>query len=86
LHENHPTFLEPDPNAMVWRYIDFPKLVSLLDRKALFFVKASKLYDPFEGTLPEFNKINRPSMYAEYKDKFPDYESFNKFIDSGTDL
>jgi len=82
LHEKHPRFSEPDPNAIIWRYIDFPKLVSLLHRKALFFVKASKLFDPFEGTLPEFNKISRPSVYAEYKDKFPDDESFNKFIDS----
>jgi len=86
LYEKHPTFSEPDPNAIVWRYIDFPKLVSLLDRKALFFVKASKLIDPFEGTLPEFNKISRPSVYAGYKDKFPDDESFNKFIDSVHDL
>jgi hypothetical protein len=74
LHEKHPTFSEPDPNAIVWR---FPKLVSLLDRKALFFVKASKLFDPFEGPLPEFNKINRPSVYAEHK---ADDESFNKFV------
>ena len=80
MHEKHPTFSEPDPNAIVWRYIDFPKLVSLLDKKALFFTKASKLFDPFEGTLPEFNKISRPSVYAEHKVKFRDDESFNKFV------
>ena len=80
MHEKHPTFSEPDPNAIVWRYIDFPKLVSLLDKKALFFTKASKLFDPFEGTLPEFNKISRPSVHAEHKVKFRDDESFNKFV------
>ena len=40
----HPSFPEPDhPNALIWRYMDMAKLVSLLSRRALFFCRASKL-------------------------------------------
>ena len=33
--------------------MDFAKLVSLLDRRALFFARADRLNDPFEGSLSE---------------------------------
>jgi hypothetical protein len=57
MHKFHPTFLEPaDKNVKIWRYIDFAKLMSLVNRKSLFFVKASELFDPFEGSLPRFNR------------------------------
>ena len=68
MHEKHPAFLEPDSNAMIWRYMDFPKFVSLLDKKALFFAKANILFDKFEGTLPEYNVKMREQMY-EKRDK-----------------
>ena len=39
----------PDLDSAIWRYMDFAQLVSLLDRRALFFCRADKLGDPFEG-------------------------------------
>ena len=39
----------PDFNSVIWRYMDFAKLVSLLDKEALFFCRADQLGDPFEG-------------------------------------
>ena len=39
----------PDFNSVIWRYMDFAQLVSLLDKEALFFCRADKLGDPFEG-------------------------------------
>lgn len=36
-------------NAKIWRYRNFAEFVSILDRKALFFVRADKLSDQFEG-------------------------------------
>ena len=36
----------------MWRYMDFTKFVSLLEKKALFFCRADKLGDPFEGSIP----------------------------------
>ena len=40
----------PGAETQLWRFIDFPKFVSLLDQRALFFTRADKLEDPFEGT------------------------------------
>lgn len=39
-------------NPIIWRYMDFTKFVSLLDKKALFFSRTDKLGDPFEGSCP----------------------------------
>ncbi len=39
-----------DENAKIWRYLDFTKFISILDRKVLFFVRADRLSDKFEGS------------------------------------
>lgn len=39
----------PDFEASLWRYVNFAQLVSMLDRNSLFFCRADKLGDPFEG-------------------------------------
>jgi len=41
-----------DENSTIWRYMDFTKFVSLLDKKSLFLCRADKLEDAFEGSLP----------------------------------
>ena len=47
-------FLEAPPcDAKLWRYMDFTKLLSLLETKTLFFTRADKLGDPFEGCFPQ---------------------------------
>jgi hypothetical protein len=43
----------------------FPRFVSMLDHKALFFVKASKFCDLYEGTVPNYNDLNRVLVYEE---------------------
>ena len=53
MYEPHPAFITPLSDAVLWRYMDFVKFVSLLERKALFFAKASHLGDPFEGSLAQ---------------------------------
>jgi len=59
-----------DENIPIWRYMDFPKFVSLLDRQELFFVETDKLGDPFEGS---YTEINRTSTVAEIeKSDLPD--------------
>src|SRR5437868_8026514 len=46
----HPSFAPPaNPCARIWRYTDMAKLLSLLDRSALYFPRLDKLEDPFEG-------------------------------------
>lgn len=38
----------PSKDALLWRYQDFPKFVSLLDSGNLFFTRADKFFDVFE--------------------------------------
>lgn len=50
--EFHPHLIPLEPDAKIWRYMDLEKFKSLLDRKALFFCRADKFSDPFEGSIP----------------------------------
>jgi len=64
MYKEHPVFEKPeDENAMIWRYMDFTKFVSLLDKSALFFTRADKLDDPFEGSYSKANVDLRPTVY-----------------------
>ena len=69
-------------DGRIWRYMDSPRFVSMLDRKALFFVKASKFRDPYEGTVPKYNDFNRALVYEEQKNSFQSEEQFNRFIET----
>ncbi|KAF5417648.1 MAG: hypothetical protein C5S38_01290 [Candidatus Methanophagaceae archaeon] len=54
MYKEHPAFEKPsDEDIKIWRYIDFTKFVSLLDKKALFFARADRLSDSFEGSYLE---------------------------------
>lgn len=44
---------QENPKAKIWRYMDFTKFVSLLEKQKLFFVNLSKLEDKYEGRIPE---------------------------------
>ncbi|HEY3491435.1 MAG TPA: hypothetical protein VGK43_00685, partial [Solirubrobacterales bacterium] len=39
-HEPHEVFVPPEnPDATIWRYLDFTKLISLIDTGRLFFAR-----------------------------------------------
>ena len=62
-------FCKPPPdNAVLWRYMDFTKFVSLLDKSALFFARADKLGDPFEGSLPDSTRHAARQFHEGYPD------------------
>ena len=52
MYKSHPVFKPPPRRASLWKYIDFTKFVSLLERQALFFSTTEKFTDPFEGHYP----------------------------------
>ena len=67
MHEPHPTFRPPpDMDGKIWQYMELAEFVSMLHRKALFFIKANKLRDPYEGLIPQFN--NNMTRSSEYKE------------------
>ncbi|HUU16888.1 MAG TPA: DUF2971 domain-containing protein [Sedimentisphaerales bacterium] len=64
MYKEHPVLEKPhDENTKVWRYLDFTKFVSLIDKKALFFSIADSLGDPFEGSYSKANIKLRPTVY-----------------------
>lgn len=42
-----------DEQSTIWRYMDFTKFVSVLDKASLFLCRADGLEDPFEGSSTE---------------------------------
>ena len=69
MYEEHPNFQPPKDDAVLWRYMDFTKLVSLLETQSLFFARSDKLGDPFEGAYSKVNVALRPVLY---KGKIPE--------------
>lgn len=52
MYKHHNLIKSPENEEVkIWRYVDFTKLISLLDKHALFFSVATNLSDPFEGSL-----------------------------------
>lgn len=66
MYEEHPDFESPkNENTKIWRYMDFTKFVSLLDKSAIFFSRSDKLGDPFEGSYSRANIEQRPTVYGK---------------------
>ena len=45
--------IQPKDNATLWRYMSFEKFASILATESLFFSRADKYDDKFEGYIPE---------------------------------
>ncbi len=61
----------PDDEDTLWRYTNFEVFVNLLDTESLFFTRADKFEDPYEGFIPQsimdayiqyFNSITTENM------------------------
>jgi len=57
----HENMIPLNEDAILWRYINFIKFESLLKEKALFFCRADKFSDPFEGSVPKKEAAFRDS-------------------------
>ena len=72
MYKRHPAINTPPDDTVIWRYMDFTKFIDLLDRQTLWFSRADKLSDPFEGisTVAALQKFAR--MAQQY---MPTYEA-----------
>jgi hypothetical protein len=64
-----------NPDQQIWRYMDLPKLISLLGDSSLFFLNADVLKDKFEGRFSDLNTrdIERERLYfRDQLSKIPD--------------
>lgn len=43
--------IKPEPNTVIWRYMSLGKFESLLRTKSLFFCRADRFSDPYEGSI-----------------------------------
>jgi hypothetical protein len=59
---NHKNIDQSDLDQTVWRYLTFPKYISLLTYGALWFSKLNILVDKYEGCMP---KLANAEMLAE---------------------
>lgn len=68
MHRYLPGITQPKDTDFLWRYMSFEKFVSLLSTKSLFFSRADKFEDPFEGFMP-------PSVKSIYENEANDLKS-----------
>ena len=72
MYKEHPVFEKPEnEDVKIWRYMDFTKFVSLLEKQALFFCRTDKLGDLFEGSYTKVNIERRSAIYKKKLDSLP---------------
>jgi hypothetical protein len=63
----HPCFPQPlDRSVKVWRYLDLPKLIWLLEKRKLYFSRLDLLGDSHEGSTPELNIQARNEFFRQH--------------------
>ena len=76
----------PNDEDILWRYTNFEKFVNLLDTESLFFTRADKFEDPYEGFIPQSildaykHSLKRvtPEVFVEAITKW--YEASRKYV------
>ncbi len=67
--EEHEVFTWPADHTKIWRYVDLPKYLAMLQTRALFFCRLDRLGDPFEGSLTratlDLERATVEHMFAE---------------------
>src|SRR4051794_31729380 len=55
-YEHHPLFTRPPGESHIWRYIGLAPLIDMLDRESLYFARADRMVDPWEGWIPPLSE------------------------------
>lgn len=70
MYKENANLIQPEnENIKIWRYLDFTKFVSLIDTRRLYFARADKLEDPFEGSWPKNNVNGRNNIPEDLSKK-----------------
>lgn len=67
MYKDDKELIKSSDNAIIWRYIDFTKLLSLLHKDSLYFTRVDKFEDPFEGSLSKASVRLRTNKYKGTK-------------------
>lgn len=65
MHKLHPSFEELQPEKVLWRYMNLEKYISLVSKRQLFFCRADKFEDPFEGQLNQTTKLSLQEWFMQ---------------------
>ena len=63
MYEANPHLDSPLDTDATWRYLDFTKLVSMLDSRCLYFTAIDRLQDKFEGAYT--NKVLQIGIHSD---------------------
>ena len=64
MHKELEKITSPKDDAILWRYMSLEKFANILATKSLFFTRADKFEDTFEGHVPrQTNSINLQIRY-----------------------
>ena len=63
-----------DPNTVIWRYLPFERLSSLVGLSALWFSKLQNFVDQEEGITPDVARGELKRQHLEMENWFPDEE------------
>lgn len=58
-YNEHPVFETPVGETKIWRFMDVCKYLAFIQSSSLYFSRADRLGDSFEGSYPEKNIIQR---------------------------
>jgi hypothetical protein len=78
MYVENPNIKCPDDNTIIWRYMNYKKFMSLVERKALYFARSTNQEDKLEGT-----HSNESENYLDsiINDINPDDENHSKVVD-----
>lgn len=62
MFQQHPEFEQIDDSKLLWRYMDLPRYIDLLIKKKMFFCRADRFEDPFEG---RYNNLSQKELIQE---------------------
>ena len=65
--------VQPENNATLWRYMSFEKFANILATESLFFARADKYNDKFEGYVPESTTLSHKSRVSRIPPNFRQY-------------
>lgn len=55
MYDDHPSLAEPHHTTQIWRYRSLDRFEWIIDNSQLYFARADKMEDAYEGTLPDEN-------------------------------
>ena len=82
MYVKNPEFEEPPDDTIIWRYVDFIKFISYLEKSALFFVRSDQLFDKYEGKFTEADvQLWEEKLQPETKlSQIELYDRFRKIV------